>query len=149
MRNVMMTNQAVREYTLQHGCNTYIYIFKPDHRDRTECKSQWTIDEDKEFNIFIYSLDDNYLDTNLLVGWGLYIVNGKPEVIGKDCSNDDVSCAWIAKFTGSVNYWHGYPTMARHANDIPPRSTLYRWRSSGFITKAVCSKIMKGMDYAI
>lgn len=123
------------------------YLFHPDHRNGTQGKSQWTIDQDEEFNCVTNAIANSTLSLAETFGWGLHLVNGLPEYLGVGANHG--SQVFVAKFKChdgvAPRQWHGYPAdHAARDQDIPPSKVLLAWRNAGFLTKAKASKILLG-----
>jgi len=120
-----------------------IYQVHPDHRNGTRGKSQWTISEQAELDMFDNVLGHGRLHSD--VGWGLYIDNGRVDYLG--VAQDHYRKVFVAKFVdGSQNNcWHGYPAdHQRNVSDIPAPYILQEWLDANLLRCAVIRKIMRG-----
>jgi len=130
----------VKQYTIAPGI---IYRVHPHHRNRTPGKSQWTISENQERDVFVNSRRQNWLLGDL--GWGLHIVAKRVAYLGV-ASNPNRQL-FVAKFVSSNRgqAWHGYPAdHQRYTQDIPAEPVLHSWLTSGLLPPQKIAKIQKG-----
>ena len=135
----------VSTYTIAPGVT---YCVHPHHRNGTPHKSQWSIPESQERNVFIHARDQNWLLQT--VGWGLHVVNGRVEYLGT--THNGTRCLFVAKFVdASENHtWHGYPAdHQRRPSDIPSVCILQRWMTSNLLRRAVIRKIVRGQPCSL
>ena len=119
------------------------YKVKPDHRQRSSInqKSQWTVSEWAELNLFIIAYNDDWTSPNKSELWSTY---GCKNIIGERMDGKLLIHLYIAKFiTDANNEWHGYPVSPRQY-DIPPEEVLSLWLERGLIDKTDKSRISKG-----
>ena len=119
------------------------YIIHPDHRDSSPQKSQWTISERTEKDIFVDALARKWVETT--DGWGLWFPNGKIAYVGM--SSDNKRQLFIARFVDGTasNIWHGYPAdHQRCQRDMPSANVLGAWLRSGALPRPKLRKLMKG-----
>lgn len=120
-----------------------VYKINPLHRNGSTNKSQWTISENSEIQCFELARVSEWLLPRK--GWGLYIVESKPEWLG--VAQDHVTQVFIAKFVHDENSseWHGYPADYRNnQQDIPEEKILKKWLLEERLLPAKIRKIAKG-----
>jgi len=120
------------------------YISIPKHRNRSSSYSIWVIHIYEEVECFIHTHKQGWIVKEKETGWGLHLVDGKPEFLG-ELSNGEQSK--IAKFVGNqpMGLWHGYPSdYQRNLQDRPPINIMLVWRDLCLVTKADISKIKAG-----
>ena len=123
------------------------YRSKPDHRDGTNLKSQWTILYNQEVASFDLATREDW-SSGATTRWGLHM-NPAPGNLGQSASafGTPTRPLFIAKFIdGDANdLWHGYPADPyRNQHDIPPSSVLRAWNSATHLRPAVIRKLVKG-----
>src|SRR5215469_5110408 len=125
--------------------NGITYLIHPDHRNGAATKSQWTIPELDERQVFESSLLSNWTDVLQGAGWGLHLVAGRPSNLG--VTADRLLAVFVAKFVGGGGNqeWHGYPADPRRGGrDRPSVEVLGMWLRANVLTPAKISKIAKG-----
>lgn len=101
-------------------------------------KSQWIISIPEETDCFYQAYGAAWTSQGSY--WGLYLVNGKPAILG---ATPGSYTAFIAKFVGPA--WHGYPVVHWVSPfDRPESIVLDQWQQAGYIRKATKSKIIRG-----
>jgi hypothetical protein len=119
------------------------YTPKPDHRNNSPEKSQWTITEKDELKCFKNAYLKSWKKGQN--AWGLHFNEDVVEYLGM--SKDKSTRLFIAKFI-SDNFhgtWHGYPADYQHKpQDIPDPDILKDWIKNKLLKKAKISKIMQG-----
>ena len=120
----------------------YSYQHHPDHRNGVASKSQWTITEAEERNVFEGARIRNWLRGGS--GWGLHIQNTQITYLGISRWGHQV---FVAKFlAGSTPVvWHGYPAdHQRDPKDRPEREIVKEWETSQLISPGQMRKLLKG-----
>jgi hypothetical protein len=118
-----------------------IYKISPLHR-RTRGntdKSIWTISNEEEVELFIFSKSANWTEDN--VCYGLKLNGTAILVIGRTPDNHNLK---IAKFVDGNrnNKWHGYPADPKNkSQDIPCTEILTSWRNLNYIGKSDVRKL--------
>lgn len=139
----------------------YSCIYSPykKHRDDTAGKSQWVdeITEEIEFALFQQTLRNEWVRqepfkynkkkySRLLSpngrGWGLSLVDGKPETLGTLIDETDVKVCVFEE--GNPNLWHGYPADLKKKQDRPLDHVLKKWREAKYISKSLLNKVKSG-----
>ena len=117
------------------------YMNHPDHRNGTPNKSQWSVTEEEERNIFIRTWTSHWVVAD--AGWGLYLVNDAIAFLG--VAQDHATPVFIAKFIGnnSMHDWHGFPVDHRRQSDRPAEAVLGAWLAAAIIPAAKIRKIQK------
>jgi hypothetical protein len=134
-------NHYIVDYPISISDDTS-YISIPKHRNKGSLYSIWTIHIYEEVQCFIYTHRHNWIAEGN--GWGLHLVDGKPEFLGEVSSGKQSK---IAKFVvnQAMGLWHGYPSdYQRNKKDRPPISILEVWRDLDLIKKADISKVRGG-----
>ena len=86
----------------------YLYTVKPDHRDGTLVKSQWTISIKDECACFKFGIDSNWkLDQR---AWGLHLVNGAADYLGHTALDNGPKTDLCVAFFQLKDTAHGYPS---------------------------------------
>lgn len=119
------------------------YTIHPDHRNCCPSKSQWTISEVTEKNIFLDALGRQWIQG--VHGWGLLLTHGNLSYVG--VSSDRKRKLFVARFIdgASSHNWHGYPAdHQRCQRDIPSTSVLNDWLQSGILPAPKIRKLMRG-----
>lgn len=120
---------------------TATYQVNPLHRSGALGKSQWRILVSEEISCFDRARAAGWLDVD--VGWGLHVLNGTPAYVG--VARDHETRVFVAKFTGSLRVWHGYPADHRQScGDIPTEHVLGRWMRDGLLGRAKVRKLTRG-----
>jgi hypothetical protein len=121
----------------------FSYVIHPDHRNGNHNKSQWTISEVNELNVFVGTYQQSWFANT--VGWGIFVVDGNIRYLG--VGQDHLERVFIAKFVTnhSQQPWHGYPADHRNNQaDIPDRDILRRWLQGNVLPAPKISKILGG-----
>ena len=130
----------IREFPIDNGIT---YGVKPDHRDNTHVKSQWTITVDEEVLCFRLTCERTwFLDDR---GWGLHLTDGKAQYLGVGLDRNQR--LFVARFEGDLpkQYWHGYPAdHVRRADDIPAEAVAGEWIAEGYLPPSKVRKLLKG-----
>ncbi len=108
------------------------YASKPDHRDNTAVKSQWTINVEQEIECFRFTQARRWFDDDR--GWGLHLENGSAAYLGVGI--DRTHELFVARFESDRNntYWHGYPAdHTRRTDDIPTEGIALQWIADNFV----------------
>lgn len=96
-----------------------VYVINQQHRDANPHKSQWTITEQDEVNVFNMALLSSTLN------WGVHISSNRIDYLGKNKYRERL---FLAKFSENQNIWHGYPAdYVRSTHDIPSRDAMLIW----------------------
>jgi hypothetical protein len=124
------------------------YSVHPSHRNRAIGKSQWTVSETTEKNVFARMLDNEWIQGN--VGWGVHVNRERLQYVG--VSADGQRKLVLAKFVdgNANNEWHGYPADHQRSNsDIPASEILKKWLSENIMSAAKIRKISKGQPCSL
>jgi hypothetical protein len=119
------------------------YASKPDHRDNTVVKSQWTITVEQEVGSFRLAEAQHWFDDDR--GWGLHLENRSAAYLGLGI--DRTHRLFVARFEGARNntYWHGYPAdHTRRTEDIPTEWIALQWIAENYLPKPKVRKLLKG-----
>ncbi len=120
------------------------YKVKNDHRQPSliNKKSQWTVSEWDELNLFIIAYNEDWTSPNKPQLWS---TNGRENKIGECMDGKSLTDLYIAKYITDSNHheWHGYPVSPRQY-DIPPEKVLSLWLERGLIDKTDKSRIRGG-----
>ncbi len=119
------------------------YGSKPDHRDNTAVKSQWTISVEHEVACFRFTAARHWFDGDR--GWGLHLVDDSAAYLGVGI--DRTHRLFVARFEGDRNntYWHGYPAdHTRRTDDIPTEGIALQWIIANYLAKSKVRKLLKG-----
>ncbi len=125
--------------------NGAIYLHHPDHRNGNPQKSQWTILERQELDVFTVAMQSNWLFNNK--GWGLYKVEGALRYLGINRQRDED--VFVARFVGQANNWHGYPADRENRSDRPPLEVRRRWISERTLPRPKIRKLGAGERCAL
>lgn len=122
----------------------YVYVSKPDHRDGTPTKSQWTISIDAEHACFTLGIGSNWkLDQR---AWGLHLVDGTPNYLGHTAFDRDPRADLCIAFFQLADTSHGYPSdPKRSIREVPPDAVRSDWLTKGYLRPAVIRKIGRGL----
>ena len=111
------------------------------HRNGALGKSQWRILVSEEISCFDRARAAGWLDSD--VGWGLHLPNRTPAYVG--VARDHETRVFVARFTGNLRVWHGYPADHRQSyGDIPTERVLGRWMRDGLLSRAKVRKLTRG-----
>jgi hypothetical protein len=119
------------------------YASKPDHRDNSVLKSQWTIAVEQEVACFRFAGGRRWFDDNR--GWGLHLVDDSADYLGVGI--DRTHRLFVARFEGDRNntYWHGYPAdHTRRTDDIQTEGIALQWIADNYVAKSKVRKLLKG-----
>lgn len=147
--NTFLPNHPVTvTVTNTHGdlvCNE-IYQINPHHRDGTPKKSQWTITNRKEVEVFGWSQERGSLSDGFY--WGVLWDGALCLPLGMTPNSLNSK---IARFecTAQPRVWHGYPVdyVNDPQHDCPDRDVLLLWARLGIITKAKIAKLIGGQGW--
>lgn len=119
------------------------YFIHPHHRMNVPLKSTWAMPPQVEVAMFQVTLANAWFQDD--EGWGLRVANNKLEQTGLCPEGKPVFLAKFVGDTGSTpNLWHGYPANIRvKREDIPPKSLLNGWHSSGVIDEKILMMIVR------
>jgi len=118
------------------------YVHKSDHRDNSPQKSQWTLTELEERNVFGRTLDEHWYDD--ATGWGLHLADNVVQELG--IGVDRIRRLFVAKFVDGNrrSEWHGYPAdHLANQQDVPDGSYLVSWCERGYMSIAKMRKIVQ------
>lgn len=102
-------------------------------------KCIWTISNDEEVSLFIFSKNSNWTEDNIC--YGLKLNGTNILVVGRTPNNQDLK---IAKFIDGSrnNKWHGYPADPKNRKqDIPSVKILTTWKNFNYIGKSDVRKL--------
>lgn len=130
----------------QGGRVREVYQINPHHRNGAQNKSQWTISNREEVEVFGWSLENNSIADEYY--WGV-LFNGTV------CLSLGVTPhrlnSKIARFVCSnfPRVWHGYPVdyVNDPQHDCPNYEVLRKWAGLGIITKAKIAKLIGGQGW--
>ena len=143
-----MPYQVDRDYDLNPTIDC-TYMISSHHRRTSgnNNKSVWTISNNEEVNLFIFSKTSNWVEDNICYGLKL---NGKTIlVVGKTPNSQDLK---IAKFVDGNrnNRWHGYPADPKNKKqDIPCMEILTIWRNLNYIGKSDVRKLKQQISCSL
>lgn len=124
-----------------------VYQINPAHRNGNPQKSQWTIGNREELEVFAWSLENWSYDGRYY--WGVFLNNGTNAVLGLTAGGFDSK---IARFVvnGQPQIWHGYPVdyINNPQCERPNRAVLSHWFEIGIITKPKILKLMRGKGWS-
>jgi hypothetical protein len=119
------------------------YASKPDHRDKTAVKSQWTITVEQEVECFRLTHARRWFVDDR--GWGLHLEDGTVAYLGVGIERTQQ--LFVARFEGDRNnsYWHGYPAdHTRRTDDIPTEEIALEWIADNLLARSKVRKLLKG-----
>lgn len=124
--------------------NGHTYLCHPDHRNGLATKSQWTIPEAAEKNVFKRAIVLNWLLTK--DGWGLHLDEAAAAYLGTSAkASGSLRQLFIAKFDGKAKVWHGYPAdPQRRPTDTPPEVVLRAWLDLKYLRPQTVRKLLQG-----
>jgi hypothetical protein len=121
----------------------YKYIGKPDHRDGTPTKSQWTVSVPDEQNCFRLGVHRKWISES--AAWGLHIVNGSGAILGRTAPNREAKDDLIVAFFQLADVCHGYPSDPRRSvRELPPNSVTSDWLKENYLRASVVRKLQRG-----
>ena len=122
----------------------YTYASKPDHRDGTSTKSQWTISVIDEHACFALGVDSDWkLGPH---SWGLHLIDGTAAYLGRAAVNPGPNMDLCIAFFQLADTCHGYPSdPKRSIREIPPDAVRSDWLSKGYLRPAVIRKLGRGL----
>jgi hypothetical protein len=120
------------------------YEIHDKHRDGTPHAGQWYITQVEEIASFRQALDELWLQQT--VGFGIHVVNGRAEILGRGYHGGRYSDTLIARFNddGDMNVWHGFPVANSHNDNRPHYSIIHAWMNSGYIRKRIGRLLIGG-----
>lgn len=120
------------------------YLVKPDHRDDTPGKSQWTVSPQEEAVIFEGTINAKWVVSDV-VGWGLYRQANEIKYLGVDkVRSVDVFIAKFVRDPEHVTTWHGYPAIhTGNCADVPANTVLAAWQDAKILSSAKLRKIAR------
>lgn len=123
-----------------------VYQINPHHRNGTPNKSQWTISNGKEVEVFGWSLENNSMADDCY--WG--VLNEGVVCLPLGVTTHGLNSK-IARFVCSAKpkVWHGYPVdyVNDPQHDCPGSDVLRRWVGLGIISKAQIAKLIGGQGW--
>ncbi len=135
-----MPYQVDIDYDLKPSIDCIYKVSSHHRRTRGNTnKSVWTISNDEEVGLFIFSKTSNWVEE--YVCYGLKLNGTTILVVGRNPGNDDLK---IAKFVDSNrnNKWHGYPAdPKKKKQDIPCMEILTEWKNMNYIAKSDVRKL--------
>lgn len=128
------------DYSKEYCINGKRYRINEQHRRGNPRKSQWTVKEDNELDIFACSLKKNWVSLCQYYSYGLLIRDNVKEKLGESIDKQDL---YIAKFICNQNLWHGYPCGDK-PEDLEKISdnTLQSWKD--YFSKKEILRMLKG-----
>ena len=119
------------------------YVIKPDHRDGTPVKSQWTIKRTQELDAFRLAITSGWIVGTF--AWGLHINEDKTMYLGKAAMKPGPPTDLFLAVFDLGHTCHGYPAdHARSQREKPPSSVRKEWLDKGHLRPAVLRKIGRG-----
>lgn len=120
------------------------YFHKTDHRNGSPRKSQWTISEINEREVFKVTVLKNWIDKD---GWGLNLDKDNVDYLG--IGRIRQHRLFIARFLNykNGNTWHGFPAdHMENRQDVPSNTILNEWQNSNILAPSKIRKIMRGQS---
>jgi hypothetical protein len=119
----------------------YTYASKPDHRDGTRIKSQWTIEIIDEYACFQLGVDRSWKRDDVCA-WGLHLVDGRAAYLGQTALDPGPQAdSWVAFFRLS-DTCHGYPSdPKRSIKEVPPEAVRGDWLAMQYVRPAAVRKL--------
>lgn len=129
-------------FPIANGVN---YTCHPDHRNDNPNKSQWTIAEAAESQVFASSYRSNWSQGRCY--WGFHRPDGWVEYCG--IAQNRADRLFLAKFvdTNSTGLWHGYPADQR--TERPGCLMIRMWLDSAVLPAPKLRKILKGQPCSL
>lgn len=124
---------------------TYSYISKPDHRDGTPTKSQWTISFAEECAGFQLGVGRGWVAIDRGAAWGLHMVDGKVGYLGKTAANREPKSDLFVAFFQISDVCHGYPSDSKRSRrEVPPTAVFKDWLMGKYLRPSVVRKLQQG-----
>lgn len=122
----------------------YRYVSKPDHRDGSADKSQWTIALSDEYVSFEGAIDNAWVDDDK--AWGLHVVSDSSEYLGLTATSLGRAIALCTAFFQISDVVHGYPSdPTRSTREIPPNHVRASWLEAGLLRPSAIRKLGRGL----
>ena len=126
-------------------CNE-TYQINPHHRDGNPNKSQWTINNRKEVEVFGWSQESGSLSDGYY--WGVLRDGAVCLPLGMTPHRQSSK---IARFecAAQPRVWHGYPVdyVNDPQHDCPGYEVLHKWAEQGIISKSKIAKLIGGQGW--
>lgn len=123
-----------------------VYQINPHHRNGNPNKSQWTVNNREEVEIFGWSICINSISDNHY--WGVWLERDMCRPLGVTPHRLNSKIARF-DFTEQPMVWHGYPVdyVNDPQHDCPGRDVLLKWAGLGIITKTQIAKLIGGQGW--
>lgn len=119
------------------------YFHKPDHRDGTPRKSQWTVPKVAEEAIFRHSCSQRWWTDD--AAWGLFRPNGVIEYLGVSALDPGPADPLVVGFFEIAEPCHGYPSRCTPGDrDQIPTAVARAWLEQQVLSPAKIRKLRRG-----
>jgi hypothetical protein len=123
----------------------YKYISKPDHRDGTPTKSQWTVSVADEHACFELGVSRGWVSASGDSAWGLHLVDGRCGYLGRTAPGHAPEGDLFVAYFQLADFCHGYPSdVTRSRREVPPTSVARDWLTGRYLKPAVVRKLQQG-----
>lgn len=120
------------------------YLSKPDHRDSSPAKSQWTVAVSVEYEIFETTINNSWRSSD--AGWGLNLVNEVAQPVGLSARDQGDPCLLHVAFFQLASVCHGYPSDPRRSvREIPIEAVRKDWLERKLVRPAAIRKMGRGI----
>lgn len=146
--NVFIPNHQISVSMINGQGDTVceLYQINPHHRDGSPQKSQWTINNREEVEVFGWSMSINSISDDYY--WGVFWDGVLCNTLGVTPHRLNSK---IARFecTAQPRVWHGYPVdyVNDPQHDCPGYDVLKKWAGLGIITKPQIAKLIGGQGW--
>lgn len=123
-----------------------VYQINPHHRNGNPNKSQWTIGNHEEVEVFGWSVENESKTDEYY--WGVLMDGAVCLPLG---ITPHRLSSKVARFECSAQprVWHGYPVdyVNNPQHDCPGRDVLLKWATLGIITKSQIARLIGGRGW--
>jgi hypothetical protein len=125
--------------------NGHAYQPKSDHWDGSANKSQWTIQPAREYDIFALATSRSWMVDDS--AWGIHLVNGKAEYLGRAAVDPGPADELFIAFFEIAPTCHGYPTRGKPGRrDHVPTAIRQQWLADEYVRPATLRKLGRGQS---
>lgn len=145
--NTLTLCNYLLDQAIQVGSNiTYTIVSYHRTKQPTKDKSVWTINRHEEINLFIQTINYNWIliINNKRKAWGLFKPQRKLGIgVLPECVD-----VYVAEFVDpSTNHqWHGYPIDYTDINHRIHETVLKQWCDQLYISKNQKSRMKRGVQ---
>lgn len=136
----------LRTFIDEYG-KEYSYLYVPYHHMKSPSydKSIWTVNREKEFNLFATSYN---LYTDTTTTFNLYIIEGKAQPVGKGKNGSRETSLFLCRFinvrNNQGNPWHGYPINHMDQTRDRPSMDFYNSGPGASLCKQDLKRLKRG-----